>query len=141
MAVRPKVFEFSGGIDESGRLVAENGAAPIATGPGWTPEHLVLAAVARCSLGSLRHYAHRAGIAVEGSGRARGTVTARPEDGRYALVEVTVDLDVRLDPPPEEEAVRKLLARAESGCFVGSSLRATPVYRWRVNGREMTAAA
>lgn len=140
MAVTAKVFEFSGGIEEDGRLVAEEGASPIVAGDGWTPEHLVLAAVTRCSLSSLRYYAERRKMTVAGSGRAHGTVTAREEDGRYAFVTVTVALDVTIDPQPEPEALARLLRLAQDGCFVGQSLRAKPAYSWVVNGQEIAPA-
>ncbi|MEW6582212.1 MAG: OsmC family protein [Actinomycetota bacterium] len=136
MAVTAKVMEFAGGIDADGRLVAEDGAEPIEAGDGWTPEHLVLAAVTRCSLSSLRYYATRAKVEMSGTGRAYGRVTARPEDGRYAFVDVSVSLDVTLDPEPTPEVVAKLLRRAEDGCFIGQSLRAKPAYTWVVNGQE-----
>jgi organic hydroperoxide reductase OsmC/OhrA len=140
MAVTAKVLEYAGGIETDGRLTAEEGAAPIVPGDGWTPEHLVLCAIARCSLSSLRHYAERGKIALSGAGRARGRVTARDEDRLYAFVEVSVHMDVTLDPAPSPEALAKLLRRAQDGCFVGQSLRAKPTYTWIVNGQEASAA-
>jgi organic hydroperoxide reductase OsmC/OhrA len=139
VAVKAKVLEFEGGVDPEGRLLAGGDAVPMIVTDGWNPEALVLAAVTRCSLASLRYYADRAGIAMTGSGRAHGTVTAR-EDGIYAFVEVHADMDVRLDPPPEPAEIAKLIRRAESGCFVGQSLRAKPTYRWIVNGAEAQTA-
>jgi organic hydroperoxide reductase OsmC/OhrA len=138
--VRAKVLEFDGGLDDEGRLLGAEGAAPIVAGEGWNPESLVLAAVTRCSLSSLRYYARRAGSEVRGSGRAHGTVTAREEDGVYAFVDIRVEMDLTMDPAPSPEVLAKLLSRAESGCFVGQSLRAKPAYRWRVNGEEVTPA-
>jgi hypothetical protein len=70
-----------------------------------------------------------------GGAEARGEVTQRTTDGRYAFVRVRVDLDVRLDPPPDN--VRELLSKAERDCFVGASLTARPRYRWTVNGEEV----
>lgn len=138
-SVRAKVFAFEGGINHDGHLLAGADAAPLDAGEGWNAEALLLAAVTRCSLSSLRYYAERAGIAMTGAGRARGTVTARDEDGIYAFVEVHVDMDVILDPAPGGGDMAKLLRRAENGCFVGQSLRSKPRYRWRVNGTEATA--
>jgi len=139
VAIGAKVFEFSAGIDSRGRLLAEESGEPIVPGEGWTPEDLVLAAVARCSLSSLRFYAERTGATVGGSGRAWGRVTAR-EDGLYAFVELSVEMDVTIEPPPSADDLATLLRRAEDGCFVGKSLRATPTYRWRVNGVEVRPA-
>lgn len=133
MAIRSKRFELTASVDREGCMRAEGGG-PIRTPEGWTPDHLLLAAVARCSLGSLRHHARRAGLAVQGAGEAHGTIARRQEDGRYALVEVTVALDVQLDPPPDPQALGDLLARAERDCFAGASLRTAPTYAWTVNG-------
>jgi hypothetical protein len=64
------------------------------------------------------------------SGTARGTVTRREEDGRYAFVELTVEIEAALDPTPDEATRADLMDRAERGCFVGASLTPKPVYRW-----------
>ncbi|MBW3548194.1 MAG: hypothetical protein KY452_08705, partial [Actinobacteria bacterium] len=42
----------------------------------------------------------RGGIEVRGSADARGEVTQRTTDGRYAFVRVKVELDVTLEPAP-----------------------------------------
>jgi hypothetical protein len=65
-------------------------------------------------------------------------VTKRDSDGRYAFVELDVQLDVELDPAPDGEAVRELIAKAERDCFVGASLTAKPRYAWKVNGEDLT---
>jgi organic hydroperoxide reductase OsmC/OhrA len=140
VAVRGKRFELTASVDRDGTMRAEGGA-PVQTPAGWTPDHLLLAAVARCSLGSLRYHARRAGLSLEGAGEAHGTIARREEDGRHALVEVTVALDVRLDPPPAGQALQDLLAKAERDCFVGASLRAAPSYAWTVNGVAVGGAA
>jgi len=133
MAIRSKRFELTASIDGDGEMRAE-GQAPLSTAEPWNSDHLVLAALARCSLSSLRFHAERAGLRMSGSGTAEGTVARRAEDGRYALVEVAVALDVRLEPAPDDAGVADLLARAERDCFVGASLRARPRYAWTVNG-------
>ncbi len=102
--------------------------------PDWTAEHLLLAALARCSLTSLDFHAQRMDITAKGSASADGLVTKREEDGRYAFVEVSCRLDVELDPLPDPEGVEELLSLAERDCFIGASLTAPPHYAWRVNG-------
>jgi organic hydroperoxide reductase OsmC/OhrA len=131
MSVKAKELRFAAELDRDG-LARADGASELEIQEGWSPEHLLLAALVRCSLSSLRHSARRVGAEASGSGSARGLVTRRESDGRYAFVDVSVDLDVRVEPPPEDAA--DLVARAERGCFVGSSLTASPAYRWRVNG-------
>jgi organic hydroperoxide reductase OsmC/OhrA len=100
----------------------------------WSPEHLVLAGLARCTLKSLAFHAERAGVSVTGSAAVDGAVTKREQNGRYALTEVECGLDVRLEPGVDGEKLEELLDLAERDCFVGASLRVKPRYEWRVNG-------
>jgi uncharacterized OsmC-like protein len=134
--IRPKPKEYAVALDRAGLLTAE-GDEPLQTGGGWTPEHLLLAAVARCGVNSLSWYAAKLEIEVEAAATATGIVTRR-EDGRSAFVEIGCGLDVELTPLPEEGALRPLLMRAERGCFVGNSLIAHPRYSWVVNGKEIS---
>jgi organic hydroperoxide reductase OsmC/OhrA len=117
------------------------GGTPLDAPPGWTPDHLLLAAVVRCSLGSLQHHARRMGLDLEGAGRAHGVVARRDGDGRFAFVTVEVELEVELAPAPGPEAQRDLLAKAERDCFVGASLTARPSYAWTVNGSRLEEGA
>jgi organic hydroperoxide reductase OsmC/OhrA len=135
---RAKRLEFDVELDRSGRLVAAE--QPLQLAPEWTAEHLLLAALVRCSLTSLRYHARRVALRVEtASGRARGLVTKREADERYAFVELEVELDVRLDPGADEQAARDLVAKAERDCFIGASLTSPPRYAWRVDGRAVAA--
>lgn len=127
----PKRFEFRASIDADGALCAEE-RERLDPGDTWTPEHLLLAALCRCSLSSLRHHAGEAGLTAGGAASASGVVTRREEDGRYAFVEVQCGVDVTIDPPPPDPA--ELLALAERDCFIGASLTAQVEYEWRVNG-------
>ena len=54
MAVKAKEFRYAVDLDEGGSLRAEDGT-PLDADPAWSPEHLLLAALVRCSLKSLRH--------------------------------------------------------------------------------------
>ncbi len=104
----------------------------------WTPEHLLLAALCRCILTSFRYHAGRAGHEPASSASAHGVVTRREEDGRFAFVEIRVDLDVTLDPLPPQRRVRALIAKGERDCFVGASLTVEPDYHWTVNGEDLS---
>jgi organic hydroperoxide reductase OsmC/OhrA len=104
----------------------------------WSPEHLLLAALVRCSLKSLRFHAGRKGVEVRSAaGSGRTLVTQRETDDRYALVETEVELAVQLVPEPERDRLDELLTLAERDCFIGSSLTAKPTYRWVVNGHAI----
>jgi organic hydroperoxide reductase OsmC/OhrA len=124
----PKRFEYS---------VSERTGTPAHAEPAWAAEHLLLSALARCSLSSLEWYAKRAQVAVSGSAEAYGVVTRRDSDGRFAFVEARVALDVEVDPALEDEALAKLLDSAEWGCFISASLTVKPAYDWRVNGEAV----
>jgi len=125
---RARVFEYEVAYDGTGRATARDEA--VAVPERWAPEHLVLAGLLDCSLTSLRYHARRAGIEVEGSGKASGTVTRREDDGRFAFVDIEARFDVRFEPVPADR--EELLRLAERDCFVGASLTARPRYVWNV---------
>jgi organic hydroperoxide reductase OsmC/OhrA len=131
--MKAKEFRYSIALDRAGRFTAD-GEAELDLDPAWTPEHLVLAGLVRCTLQSLRFHAARSEVDFVASGSADAVVT-RPAPGeRYAFVEIDVDIDLRLEPVPPPDALRELLTLAERDCFVGTSLRPPPNYRWSVNG-------
>jgi organic hydroperoxide reductase OsmC/OhrA len=131
-----KEFRYAIGLDRAGRLTAD-GSSPLDLDEAWTPEHLMLAGLARCTLQSLRFHADRAGIDFLAKASASGVVTKRADDGRYAFVELDVEIDLELEPVPPREELTALLAKAEWDCFVGASLEPSPRYRWRVNGAHI----
>ena len=137
VALKAKELRYEVDLTTDGELRDENGVV-LDLPAGWSPEHLLLAALGRCSLKSLGFHAGRRSVEVRSaSGRARTLVTKRETDDRYALVETEVELAVELVPEPETGQLDELLSLAERDCFVGSSLTAKPTYRWVVNGRAM----
>lgn len=131
-----KEFRYAVGLDRSGHLTAD-GKAQLELDAAWTPEHLLLAGLVNCTLQSLRFHAEPAGVDFLASASASGMVTRRKEDGRYAFVELDVELDLELEPVPPGEELAALLTKTERDCFVGASLKPAPSYRWRVNGRDL----
>ena len=132
MAKTAKEFGYEIAQDRAGRVTA-GGRAPLDLDEAWTPEHLVLAGLVRCTLQSLRFHANAAGVDFLAEASAAGRIMKRDSDGRYAFVEIGVTVELELEPEPAE--LGALLAKAERDCFVGASLTPKPVYRWRVNGR------
>lgn len=130
-AVKPKSFTYDVAVDGQGRIATDGTHVDI--GDEWTADHLLLAAVVRCSIASLAFHARRSDLDPTASGSAVGTVTMPEGEDRYRFVSIDVTLDVKLDPAPDEEALAELLVKAERDCFVGSSLKAKPRYTWRVN--------
>jgi uncharacterized OsmC-like protein len=137
MAAQAKVFEYDVSVDRSGTATSGRGGSALPQEEAWLAEHLVLAGLVRCTLASLDHAAQRAEVEAAADGRARGTVSKREEDGRYAFVEIEASFEVELSPPLEPAARAELIERAERGCFVGNSLTARPRYRWTVNGEAL----
>jgi organic hydroperoxide reductase OsmC/OhrA len=134
---KTKEFRYAIGLDHAGRLTAD-GRSPLDLDVAWTPEHLMLAGLARCTLQSFLFHAARAGLDFLASASASGVVTKRREDGRYAFAEIGVELELELEPAPPGGEVEALIEKAERDCFVGASLDPSPRYRWRVNGAEMS---
>lgn len=137
VAVKAKELRFEVDLAANGELTEESGVA-LELPAEWKPEHLLLAALVRCSLKSLHFHAARKGITVRSaSGSGRTLVTKRETDDRYAVVESEVELVVEIEPDGTGDALAELLRLAERDCFIGSSLTAAPSYRWVVNGRAI----
>jgi organic hydroperoxide reductase OsmC/OhrA len=130
VAARAKVLEYAVDVDAGGRMTIPGGGQFVPP-EGWSPDHLLLAALVRCSIDSFAYHARRAGHQVTGLGEAQGTVTKTEEDGRYRFVEISVRLNVQLTPRTNE--VDDLIAKAERDCFVGASLALKPEYEWLVS--------
>ena len=130
MPLQAKTFEYAVEVDRGNRMTIPGGAQ-IEHAEGWSPDHLLLAALVRCSIDSFTYHARRAGHSVSASGSAHGKITKREGDGRYAFVEIEVGIDAQLDPRTNEPD--DLIAKAERDCFVGASLTITPEYTWRVS--------
>jgi len=137
MPTRARVLEFEVTVDRDRTTRSALGGSPIPVEEAWSAEHLVLAALVRCTLTSLDYHLRQAGLTASGSGEAQGVVTRREPDGRYAFVGIEAQYDVEFDQPPEQEVVSDLVERAERGCFVGNSLTAKPRYGWTINGEEI----
>jgi organic hydroperoxide reductase OsmC/OhrA len=133
--IRARSFSYAVSVGRDGAATSDKGGSPVPPEEAWSPEHLVLAGLARCTLTSLRFHADREGIEVTGTADASGEVAVRDTDGRYAFIRIKVELDVTLEPKPG--TARELIAKAERDCFVGASLTAKPRYRWKVNGEAL----
>jgi organic hydroperoxide reductase OsmC/OhrA len=134
VTARAKSFEYAVSLDETWDVFSDRGGGVIAGSDeaAWTPEHLVLAGLARCTLTSLRYHCVRADVRLTASAAARAVVTRREEDDRFAFVDVVFEADVAFEPRPDDVVVADLLAKGERDCFVGASLTAKPTYVWRV---------
>jgi organic hydroperoxide reductase OsmC/OhrA len=128
--VTAKTFEYDVELDGGGRLTIPGGGQLVPP-EGWSADHLLLAALIRCSIDSFAFHARRAGHEVAATGSAHGTITKPSEDERYRFVAIGVRLDVQLTPRASDTA--DLTAKAERDCFVGASLTVSPEYEWHVS--------
>jgi len=133
--VRAKHFDYWISLDERGGLTADGD--PVTIGGDVGAEHLLLTALARCSISSLEHFARQKDVDVSASAYASGTVTQREDEERYGFVSIECKLDVQLAGELAEDELGNLLESAEWGCFIGASLDPAPKYSWRVNGRDL----
>jgi organic hydroperoxide reductase OsmC/OhrA len=125
-----KILEYAVDVDNAGRMTIPGGGQFVPP-EGWSADHLLLAALVRCSIDAFAYHARRAGHEVAASGEAQGTVTKSGEDGRYRFVEIDVSINAQLTPRTNE--VDDLIAKAERDCFIGASLTLKPEYVWHVS--------
>jgi organic hydroperoxide reductase OsmC/OhrA len=97
-------------------------------GPGdrWSPETLLVGAVADCFVLTFRAVARNSRYAwARLRCEAEGVLDRTPEGTRFTELRVRASLEV----PPGSDAAQgeRLLARAEKGCLISSSLKA-PVH-------------
>jgi organic hydroperoxide reductase OsmC/OhrA len=134
VAIRAKHFEYWLTLEEDGSLLAEGEPVDLRD---VSAEHLLLAALARCSISSLEYFAKQREVTVTATAYAAGTITLRSEEDRYGFTNIDCRMEVKLDGELADDELRKLLESAEWGCFVGASLNPAPRYKWRVNGRDL----
>lgn len=130
MAVLAKTFEYAVEVDGAGRMTIPGGGQFVPP-EGWSADHLLLAALVRCSMDSFAYHARRAGHEVTAAGSAQGTITKSGEDNRYRFVSISVRIDAQLQPRTNE--ADDLIMKAERDCFVGASLTVKPEYAWHVS--------
>jgi organic hydroperoxide reductase OsmC/OhrA len=130
VGAQAKVLQYAVDVDGAGRMTIPGGGQFVPP-EGWSADHLLLAALVRCSIDSLAYHARRAGHEVVASGEAQGTVTKSGDDGRYRFVGIDVRIDAQLTPRTTDTG--ELLEKAERDCFIGASLNVKPEYQWHVS--------
>jgi peroxiredoxin-like protein len=122
-------LRLAGGPDDRATLTADGmpslrSAPPLEFGgPGdaWSPEHLLLAAVASCYFFTLRAVTAASKLQLDGLALGvEGTVDRT--DGRLRFTDVTVRPELRLAPGVDEDRVRRALDKAGRACLVSASM-------------------
>src|SRR4029078_7011433 len=88
VAAPAKSLDYEVSLDETWEAWSDRGGGVLAGAaePSCTPEHLLLAGLARCSLTSLRYHCVRAGVTLTARATAQGAGTRREEERRLASV-------------------------------------------------------
>src|SRR5947209_1129369 len=101
MPVTAKTLDYAVEVDHGGRMTIPGGGQFVPP-EGWSADHLLLAALVRCSIDSFAYHARRAGHEVSAAGSAQGTITRSGEDDRYRFVSIRVQVDAQLTPRTNE---------------------------------------
>ena len=111
---------------DSGRLEALRSAAPAEfDGPGdrWSPETLVIAAVADCFVLTFRAIASVAKLPWLGL-RCDASGTLDRVDRVTQFTAFSIKASLTLPSGADADQARRLMARAEEGCLISNSLKA-----------------
>jgi organic hydroperoxide reductase OsmC/OhrA len=132
----PHHYQVRASAEEIGHtILASRGLNPIVSAPPvefqgpadlWSPETLLVAAVADCFILTFKAIATAAKLRWTNVVCDAEGVLDRTED---AVRFTGIDLHVRLDLPlqTDQEKARRLLEKAEKGCLIGNSLRFKPI--------------
>ncbi len=107
---------------------------------GFTSFELLLAALANCTLGTVRGHESLNGVPVRG---LRATLEAEPATAPSRVARITVRIDLDIDgAEPGGGRLGQTLARAAGACPVGNTLRQPPeiVVELAVNGAPVPSA-
>lgn len=118
--------ERAGTLEGAGLPHLEVSAPPEFAGqPGkWTPEQLLVGATASCLMTTFLAIAEFSDITVNFFRvKAAGKVEKIPGEG-YRFTEIHLAPEIGVFPDDMEKA-RRSLAKAEKGCFISNSVRAT----------------
>ena len=119
-----------------------NFAAPPEFGgePGlWTPEHLLLGAVATCYVATFRAIAERSKLQASGlEVFVEGVITK--EQGGFRFTEIVIRPAITLEREQDRERAQRLAEKAEQACLISRSLSAKITANYKVEIAEPVAA-
>ena len=119
-----------------------NFAAPPEFGgePGlWTPEHLLLGAVATCYVSTFRVIAERSKLDVHGLEVFVEGIISK-EQGGFRFTEIVIRPAITVEREQDCERAQRLAEKAEDACLVSRSLSAKITAEYKVEVAEPVAA-
>lgn len=119
-----------------------NFAAPPEFGgePGmWTPEHLLVGAVATCYVATFRSIAERSKLSVAGM-EVVVDGKLEKEEGGLRFTEITIRPVITIDRSEDRDRANRLAEKAEHICLVSRSLSSRMVFEARIEVTEPVAA-
>lgn len=118
----PNTGVLTSGADDLPDLVVAS--PPEFGGPGavWSPEHLLVAALASCLMTTFRAIAANSGVEVLGyTDRSTGRLL-RGDDGVYRIAKVTLRPMVVISEESRADRTLRLLEKAERVCLISRSV-------------------
>jgi len=119
-----------------------NFAAPPEFGgePGlWTPEHLLLGAVATCYVATFRAVAEASKLACDGMEvNVEGTV--EKQEGGFRFTQIVLFPNITIEREEDRQRAEKLIMKAERACLISRSLASNIKVEAKVEVSEPVAA-
>lgn len=92
------------------------------TETAWSPEHLLLAAVAGCFLNTFQALADNEGFKIRGL-ECPAVGTVQLTDGRFAFTDIEITPVITLSRDSDEPKARQLADKAKHYCLISNSLK------------------
>ena len=119
-----------------------NFAAPPEFGgePGlWTPEHVLIGAVATCYVSTFRSIAEYSKLSFHGMDvNVEGTI--EKQEGGFRFTNIVVRPNVTIEKPEDRERTQRLIEKAERACLVSRSLSCKITIEATIKIEEAVAA-
>lgn len=108
--------------------------------PGlWTPEHLLLGAVATCYVSTFRAIAERSKLLVNGlEVFVEGTIAK--EEGGFRFTEISIRPVITVHRDEDRDRGQRLAEKAEHACLISRSLSARITANYKVEVAEPVTA-
>ena len=131
---RVHTLSFDGGARVKGSASPSTVRAPWSSADGVDPEELLVAAVSSCHFLWFLDFARHAGVAVSSYRDDAVGEMGKNQDGRTAILKVTLRPAVACDG--DEATLETLHHKAHEACFIANSIKAEVVVEPRRPGND-----